>query len=299
MTNTAPQTDLAPRSPIRLMARRFRRNRTALPAFIIMIVLFVVGFGHKILDTTGRHLPHPPDATNLQDRLLPPSTTHPLGTDHLGRDVLSRMLSGAWISLTIGFVAVGISVTIGILVGSIAGYVGGKTDFVLMRIVDAVMCFPTFFLILTVVALLGPSIWNIIFVIGLTGWTGTSRLVRAEFLSLREMDYVKAAQALGLPAKHVIWRHILPNAMPPVLVAAIVGVAGAILTEAGLSFLGFGVQPPQATWGNIISDGKTYIFDAWWMLLFPGLAILLATMSFYLTGEGLREAIDPKSTKRL
>ncbi len=190
--------------------------------------------------------------------------------------------------------AVGISVTIGIIIGAVAGHFGGWVDNVLMRLVDVVICFPRFFLILTVVALVKPSLWNIIIVLGVTGWTGTARLIRGEILSLRERDFVQAARALGADASRIIFRHLVPNALTPVLVSASLGVAGAILTEAGLSFLGFGVQPPQATWGNILTEGRLYIFDAWWLTVFPGLAILVTVLAFNLVGEGLRDAWDPR-----
>ena len=266
-------------------------------AFVVLCLLFLVGGVFFVLGRLSVPLPADPNLPNLEVKLDPPSRAHWLGTDNLGRDVLSRILHGAYISLTVGFVAVGVSITIGIAVGAVSGYAGGWVDNVLMRVVDAVMCFPSFFLILTVVALLGPSLWNIIFVIGLVSWPGTARLVRAEFLTLREADYAVAARALGQRPFWIIFRHVLPNAMAPVLVSAVLGVAGAILTEAGLSYLGLGVQPPQPTWGNIISDGKTYLLDAWWLILFPGVAILVTTLAFYLTGEGLREALQAKEGK--
>jgi peptide/nickel transport system permease protein len=204
------------------------------------------------------------------------------------------MLYGSRVSLSVGFVAVAISIFIGILVGAVAGYYGGWTDNILMRFVDTMLCFPTFFLILTVVALLGPGILKIMVVIGVTSWMGTSRFVRAEFLSLRERDFTQAARALGVKDLRIIFRHILPNALAPVFVTATLDVATAILVEAGLSFLGFGVQPPAPSWGNILTEGRTYIFDAWWLTVFPGLAILITVLSFNLLGEGLRDAIDPR-----
>ena len=204
------------------------------------------------------------------------------------------MLYGSRVSLSVGFVAVAISIFIGILVGAVAGYYGGWTDNILMRFVDTMLCFPTFFLILTVVALLGPGIFKIMVVIGVTSWMGTSRFVRAEFLSLRERDFTQAARALGVKDLRIIFRHILPNALAPVFVTATLDVATAILVEAGLSFLGFGVQPPAPSWGNILTEGRTYIFDAWWLTVFPGLAILITVLSFNLLGEGLRDAIDPR-----
>jgi len=200
------------------------------------------------------------------------------------------MLHGAPISLTVGFTAVIVSLSIGVVIGSIAGFCGGKVDQFLMRLVDAFLCFPTFFLILTVVALLGPSLMNIVLVIGLVSWTGTARLVRGEFLTLRETPYVQAAFTLGQNSSTIIFRHILPNAAAVILITAVLGIPEVILAEAGLSFLGFGVQPPQATWGNIIADGKAYLLEAWWLILFPGFAIFVTALSFYLVGDSLREA---------
>jgi len=281
-------------SPWRDFLRRFRRNKPALISFYVLVILGVVAVVFYSFELFGVNWPYDPTEPHLEAKLQPPSRLHPLGTDNLGRDVLTRMLHGTRISLTVGFVAVGVAVTIGVLVGSIAGYFGGMVDAALMRFVDMVMCFPTFFLILTVVALLEPSIYNIIVVIGLTGWTGTARLVRAEFLSLRERDFVLAARAAGLGHARIIFRHILPNALAPVAVSAVLGIAGAILTEAALSFLGFGVPPPAPTWGNILADGKNYIFDAWWLVVFPGMAIFVTTLAFYLVGEGMREALDPR-----
>ena len=200
--------------------------------------------------------------------------------------------------MTVGFIAVAVSLFIGVTVGAISGYLGGWVDNVIMRVVDAILCFPTFFLILTAVALLGPNIINIIVVIGLVSWTGTARLVRAEFLTLRESEYVRAARTLGQRSLLIIFRHILPNAAAPIIVTAVLGIPEAILTEASLSFLGFGVQPPQATWGNIITDGKTYLLDAWWLIVFPGLAIFVAALSFYLAGDALRQASETRSEKK-
>ena len=275
-------------------ARRLAANRLALWGFGIIVFLVAVSAGFYCLELAGVGWPYDPAATEVASRFLGPSPAHPLGTDHLGRDVLARMLFGARISLTVGFVAVGISITIGIIIGAVAGHFGGWVDNFLMRFVDVVISFPRFFLILTVVALVKPSLWNIIIVLGLTGWTGTARLIRGEILSLRERDFVQAARALGADAPRIILRHLVPNALTPVLVSATLGVAGAILTEAGLSFLGFGVQPPQPTWGNILTEGRLYIFDAWWLTVFPGLAILVTVLAFNLVGEGLRDAWDPK-----
>jgi len=282
-------------TPTERILRRFRADPIARISVVIIIIFALLAGGTALLSAFDHHWPCNPNATNLEQKLLPPSTQHWLGTDNLGRDVLSRMLHGAGISLTVGLIAVFVSLAIGMVVGAVSGYFGGITDQILMRSVDALLCFPTFFLILTAVALLGPSLINIVVVIGLVSWTGTARLVRGEFLTLRETEYVKGARVLGQNARRIIFRHILPNAAAPIFVTAVLGIPEAILTEAGLSFLGFGVQPPQATWGNIIADSKTYILDAWWLILFPGLAIFIASLSFYLAGDALREAAESRS----
>ncbi len=238
--------------------------------------------------------PYDPGLTRIDEKLKAPSRAHLLGTDHLGRDLLSRMIYGARVSLSVGFVAVSISLVIGTIIGAIAGFYGGKIEFWLMRLVDVMLCFPSFFLILTIVALLGPSIINVMIVIGLTSWMGTARLVRAEFLSLRNREFVQAVEIMGMKPRRIIFLHMLPNAMAPLFVAATLDVATAILVEAGLSFLGFGVQPPNPSWGNILTQGRLYIFDAWWLTLFPGIAIFLTVLAFNLLGEGLREILDPR-----
>jgi len=285
-------------SPGRRMWRRFLKNPVAVTSSIVIVLFFTVALVTGICSILGIYFPYNPNTTELTQKLMPPSAAHWLGTDNLGRDVLSRLLNGSYISLTVGFVAVAVSLFIGVTVGAISGYFGGWLDNIIMRIVDAILCFPSFFLILTAVALLGPNIMNIIVVIGLVSWTGTARLVRAEFLTLRETEYVRAAKALGIRTPGIIFRHILPNAAAPIIVTAVVGIPDAILTEAGLSFLGFGVQPPQATWGNIISDGKTYLLDAWWLIVFPGMAIFIAALAFYLAGDALRQAAESRSERK-
>ncbi len=219
---------------------------------------------------------------------------HLLGTDDTGRDILSRMIWGARVSLSIGFVAVSIYVFIGIIVGAIAGYFGGWVDIVISRIIEVFMCFPAFFLILTIIAFLGPSIINIMIVIGLTSWTGIARLTRGEFLKLRGQDFVTAARTLGVSDFAIIFKHILPNSLTPVLVSAAFGIATAMLIEAGLSFLGFGVRDPNASWGQMISKGKDNVLNYWWLSLIPGFAIFISVTIYNLIGDSLREAIDPK-----
>jgi len=267
---------------------RLAGNRLALAGGIIVILLFVVSLAAPWL------APYDPLAIDLTRILAPPSWQHWCGTDQLGRDVLSRMIWGAGISLKVGFVATGIAVLIGALLGALAGYYGGWWDMVIMRLVDVMLCFPTFFLILAVIAFLEPSIWNIMIIIGATGWMGIARLVRADFMSLKERDFVTAARVLGASDTRIIFRHILPNAMTSILVAATLGVAGAILTESALSFLGIGVQPPTPSWGNILTAGKDNIDIAWWLSLYPGLAILITVLGYNLLGEGIRDALDPR-----
>ncbi len=241
--------------------------------------------------------PFDPGKIDLTNVLASPSMNHLFGTDQLGRDVLSRMIWGARISLKVGFVATGVAIIIGTILGAIAGYYGGWVDSVIMRFVDIMLCFPTFFLILAVIAFLEPSIWNIMIIIGLTGWMGVTRLVRADFISLRERDFVQAARAIGAGDLRIIFLHILPNAMASILVAATLGIAGAILTESALSFLGIGVQPPTPSWGNILTAGKDNIDIAWWLSLYPGLAILITVVGYNLLGEGIRDALDPRLKK--
>jgi len=368
------------RTRMQEVRRLFGQNRLAILGLFIFILFFCCAVTGLFL-TSGSRPVFDPAMVRLQEKLRPPLAkpnldslqpqevpvlgVYLMGTDDLGRDVFARMLQGAWVSLTVGFVAVGISVLIGIFMGGIAGYFGqqhirtdqvlftlalilgtglvianvtfigivilllclayifyslfarhGSTeketsalkamlhsnavsvDTLIMRIVDIMLCFPSFFLILTVVALLPASIYNIMIVIGLTSWMGTTRFVRAEFLSLREQDFVAAAKALGISNFRIVFRHIMPNAIAPVLVSATIGIASAILTEAGLSFLGFGVPPPHATWGNILSNGKNFIFDAPWLTFMPGIAILIVVLSFNLFGEGLRDILNPKLRER-
>ena len=238
--------------------------------------------------------PYDPDHIVIRDMLLPPSAEHWCGTDTLGRDVFSRLLYGARISLLVGLVAVGIALLVGTILGAIAGYAGGVWDNIIMRWTDMVLCFPTFFLILAVIAFLEPSIWNIMIIIGLTSWMGVTRLLRAEFLSLREREFVLAAQSIGTPPWRMVWSYMLPNAMGPLLVSAVLGIAGAVLIESGLSFLGLGVQPPTASWGNMLTEGKDNIQIAWWLSVYPGLAILITVLGYNLLGEGLRDVFDPR-----
>jgi peptide/nickel transport system permease protein len=242
--------------------------------------------------------PYDPNGIDSHHVLDNPSWSHLLGTDQLGRDVFTRMMYGSRISLLVGFVAAGIACGVGALLGAVSGYFGSVVDVVIMRLVDVMLCFPSFFLILAVIAYLDASIWNIMIVIGVTSWMGVCRLVRAEFLSLKSRDFMTAAEALGVRPWRIILRHGLPNAMAPVFVSFILGVAGAILTESALSFLGIGVQPPQASWGNMLTDGKSTIEVAWWLSVYPGCAILITVLGYNLLGEGLRDVLDPRLRNR-
>lgn len=271
-----------------LFWKRFKRNRLAVLGGGIVLLLFVIAIFAPIVS------PHDPNAIDVKHILEPPGIKHPFGTDDLGRDILSRVIWGSRISLSVGFVAVGIATVIGIILGAISGYYGGWIDRVVMRFVDIMLSIPTFFLLLAVIAFLEPSIWNIMIVIGLTSWMGVARLVRAEFLSVKEREFVLAARTVGSGDIRIIFNHILPNSMAPVLVSTVLGVAGAILVESALSFLGIGVQPPTSSWGNILTAGKDNIEIAWWLSVFPGLAILVTVLAYNLLGEGIRDSIDPR-----
>jgi peptide/nickel transport system permease protein len=267
---------------------RLSKNKLGMAGLCVVALLFIVALLAPII------APYEPGRIDTTHILAPPSKDHLLGTDVLGRDVLSRILYGSWVSLSVGFVAVGISTFIGMILGSVSGYYGGVADRVIMRFVDVMLCFPSFFLILAVIAYIGPSIWNIMVVIGVTSWMGVTRLVRAEFLSVRERDFVQAAISQGAGDFRIIFMHILPNAMAPVLVSATLGVAAAVLVESGLSFLGIGVQPPDPSWGNMLTEGKDNIEIAWWLSLFPGLAILVTVMGYNMLGEAIRDTLDPR-----
>ena len=274
---------------LKLYFEKFLKNKLAVGGLMIIFLLILIAIFAPLISRYN------PIEENIVRRLQPPSAANIFGTDELGRDVFSRMVYGSRISISIGVIAVGISVCIGAFLGLISGYFGGKTDNVIMRFVDIMLCFPAFFLILMVIAFLGPNIFNVIVVIGLTSWTGLARLVRGETLSVKERDFIIAAKGLGLSKPRIIFVHILPNVVAPIIVSSIFGVGGAILTESGLSFLGLGVQPPTPSWGNILTSGKDYIHIAWWLSLFPGLAILITVLGWNLLGDGLRDVFDPRS----
>ncbi|MCX7914031.1 MAG: ABC transporter permease [Thermodesulfovibrionales bacterium] len=273
---------------LKIIWRRFKRNPLAVAGLVVVVGLALIALFAPFL------APYDPTKIDVNKVFSPPSLSHPFGTDELGRDVLSRMIWGSRVSLKVGAIAVGIAIFIGSVIGSIAGYYGKAIDAILMRFVDVMLAFPTFFLILAVIAIVEPSIFTIMVVIGVTGWMDVARLVRAEFLSLKEREFVAAAKAIGASDFRIIFKHLLPNALSPVFVAATFGMAGAILIESSLSFLGLGVQPPEPSWGNILTSGKDNITVAWWLSVYPGLAILITVLSYNLVGEGLRDALDPR-----
>lgn len=273
-----------------LMVRAFSRNQTAVAALMVIVGLYLVAAITPLI------APFDPSFQGnlITERFVGPSAQHVLGTDQYARDVLSRLLYGARISLSIGFVAVGIAVTLGTLLGAIAGYLGGVVDSVIMRFVDMVISFPRLVLLITVIALFEPSIFLITAVLGLTLWPGTARIVRGEVLTLREREFIQAARALGYSKRRIILRHLIPNALGPVIVAATLGIGDTIVLEAGLSFLGLGVQPPTPSWGTMVADGRLDMLNAWWLATYPGLAIVFTVLSFNLVGDGIRDALDPR-----
>jgi len=273
-----------------IASRHFRKNKLAMAGLLVMVLLYVVTLVTPLIS------PFDPAAQGdiVTTRNLGPSWEHLMGTDKFGRDVFSRVLYGSRISRVIGFIAVGISITLGTLVGALAGYFGGWVDTVLMRFTDMMLSFPRLVLLIVVIALFSPSIWLVVAVLGLTGWMGTARLVRGEVLSLREREFVQAARALGMGDWRIIFRHVIPNTMAPVIVSATLGIGQTILTEASLSFLGLGVQPPTPSWGNMVADGRDALIDAWWIATFPGIAIVITVIAFNLLGDGLRDALDPR-----
>ncbi|CAN5662903.1 hypothetical protein BH23GEM7_BH23GEM7_38460 [soil metagenome] len=276
-----------------IAARQFRRNKVAMFGLGVMILLYIITLLTPLI------APFDPAAQGniVLTRYLSPSWENLMGTDKFGRDIFSRVLFGARISLSIGFVAVGIGVALGTVLGAIAGYFGGAVDTVIMRFTDMMLSIPRLVLLIVVIALFQEAqnpIWVVVIVLGLTGWMGVARIVRGEVLSLREREFVQAARALGMNDGRIISRHIIPNTLAPIIVYATLGIGNTILIEAGLSFLGLGVQPPTPSWGNMIADGKDALITAWWIATFPGLAIVFTVTAFNLLGDGLRDALDPR-----
>ena len=273
-----------------IAVRHFRKNRVAVFGLGVIALFYLIALIAPLIS------PYDPIAQQdiARTSFLPPSSDHWLGTDRFGRDVLSRIIYGARISLSIAFVATAISITLGTLIGAIAGYAGGKVDTVLMRFTDMVLAFPRLVLLIMIVALFSPSIAVIITVLGLTQWPSTTRIVRGDVLSLREREFVQAARALGFSSRRILLRHLVPNVLAPVIVAATLGIGNTIVLEAGLSFLGLGVSAPTPTWGNMVAEGRDNLLGAWWLATFPGLTIVLVVLAFNLVGDGLRDALDPR-----
>ncbi len=268
----------------------FRNTRITFGGLALVIIFASAIFADSLS-------PYPPNRQNLRERLQPPSAEHVLGTDHFGRDVASRILHGGRVSLTIGFISVGIALAIGGLMGLLAGFYGGPLDSVISGIVDVLLALPAFLLALAIVAALGPSIVNVMIAVGIANIPGFARIVRSAVLTVREMDYVTAAEAVGSRDARIMGRHIIPNSLGPVIVQVSLSLAGAILAAAGLSFLGMGAQPPTAEWGSMLNAARPYIRDAQWAVTFPGLAIVITVLALNLVGDGLRDLLDPRSQK--
>ena len=268
--------------------RRFRRSRLALSALGYVVVVAAIAVLAPLLTSD-------PNDVDLASRLQPPEHAHRMGTDDLGRDVLARVVHGARVSLAVGLAATAIALIIGSLLGALAGYYGGAADWIVSRLIEIVLCFPFLLLVLAIVALFRPSFLTILIALGLTSWTTEARFVRGEFLRIREMEFAQAARASGARDARIIFRHLLPNALGPVLVSASFGVASAILIESALSFLGLGVPPPTPSWGSILSAAQQHIEYAWWLALFPGVAIFLTVAAFNIIGDRFRDALDPRS----
>jgi peptide/nickel transport system permease protein len=276
--------------------RRFRRSKIAVIALIYVGFVSALAIAAPfIAGSKSTPIPFGPNDIDVANRLHPPDAQHHFGTDELGRDVLARMIHGARVSLTVGLLATIMALIVGCFFGAIAGYYGGVADWLVSRLIEVVLCFPLLFLALAIVAFFGPSIWTIMIALGLTTWTSEARYVRGEFLRIREMEFAYAARASGARDSRIIFRHLLPNALAPVLVSASFGVAYAILTESALSFLGLGVPLPTATWGSILATAKQFIDYAWWLVVFPGVAIFLTVAAFNIIGDRFRDALDPRS----
>jgi peptide/nickel transport system permease protein len=276
--------------------RRFRRSKLALAALIyVALAVFAAATAPFLAGDSGALTPFGPDATDLPRRLQPPDDTHRLGTDELGRDVLARLIHGSRVSLTVGIVATLIALLVGAFLGAVAGYYGGFADWIVSRLIEIVLCFPFLFLVLGIVALFRPSMATLVIALGLTSWTSEARYIRGEFLRIRDLDFAQAARASGAGDARIIFRHMLPNALAPVLVSASFGVATAILIESALSFLGLGVPLPTASWGSMLASAQQHLEYAWWLVAWPGLAIFATVAAFNIIGERFRDALDPMS----
>jgi peptide/nickel transport system permease protein len=279
-----------PVSPMSIAWVRFKKNKIAMIAFFVLLVIFIIALLAPVIS------PYDRDEVNLFNIEGEPSEEHILGTDELGRDVLTRLMWGSRVSLSVGFIATGIQLMIGVTLGAMAGYYGGWVDNVIMRIVDIIMCFPYFIIAISIAAILGPSLFNLILIIGILNWTKIARIVRAEILALKEREFIEAARALGLNSFEIIIKHLIPNILAPVTVYATLAVAQGILMEAALSFLGMGVKQPQPSWGNMLAAAQSIrvLNYEWWLWLPPGILVFLTVISINFLGDGLRDALDPK-----
>jgi peptide/nickel transport system permease protein len=275
--------------------RRLKKNKLAMAGLVWIIIMILVAASADLWVPRYFGNPTAIDTTKLATQSLQsPSTAHPLGTDKLGRDILSRTVYGARVSLMVGVLAVAISIIVGLILGAVAAYWGGWWDSIVMRTADVFFAFPYVLFAITLIALLGPGVQNVFIAIGVLGWPSIARVFRASILSIKENEYVDAARSMGAGSRRIIFRHIMPNAVAPIIVLATMSIGGAILTEAALSFLGMGVQPPAPSWGNMLSESRSFLFTAPWLMLYPGLAILTTVLGFVLLGDGLRDALDVK-----
>lgn len=270
--------------------RRLKRNKMAVLGLVILIILFLLAIFADLIANYDNVV----IKQNLAQRLQAPSAQHWLGTDEFGRDIFARLVHGTRVSLKVGIIAVGISIVIGGILGAVAGYYGGKLDNTIMRIMDIFLAVPSILLAIAIVSALGPSILNLMLAISISSVPSYARIVRASVLSIRDQEFIEAARAIGASNTRIIFRHIIPNSLAPVIVQATLGVASAILSTAGLSFIGLGIQPPAPEWGSMLSGGRQYLRYAWWVTTFPGVAIMITILSLNLLGDGLRDALDPR-----
>ena len=281
-------TDADASSGLKGIWSRFLKHKMAVVSLFVIVLLLLIALLAPFIS------PYDPDAVDPINRLSGPSAAHLLGQDQLGRDILSRIIWGSRVSLSVGFLAGSISLVVGVVLGALAGFYGGWVDNVIMRVAEIFVTIPQFLLVIAVVAALGPSLNNLLIVIGLTSWNSYARQVRAKVMQIKQLDYTEAARALGCDDKRIIFKHILPNAVVPIIVTATLNIASVILLESSLTFLGFGAQPPQSTWGSILNEGRAYILNASHICTYPGIAIMITVLSFNLMGDGLRDALDPK-----
>lgn len=284
---------------MRILIKIVKNNKVALVGmilvlFVISTAVFTIVDKYMLNNKIISYFLYSPNKLDIMAQLEPPSLKHPLGTDQLGRDLLSRVIYGSRISIQVGFFAVGVSGIIGTIIGLIAGYYGGMIDDIIMRIVDILLAFPGLILAIAVAGFLGPSLMNVVFALSIRAWVNYARLIRGNVLSVKETDYISAAKVTGMGPLRLLSRHVLPNSVAPIIVQATMGLGSMIIAEAALSFLGLGPQPPTPSWGNLLSTGRSYVSTAWWLSIFPGIAIFITVMGFNLIGDAVRDFLDPK-----